>query len=79
MQQVTSDCSDCFFYTAKPKEQAALLTFKDGTKRKVEFYYGHGFRAQATRGVLIDAISRIAKFEVFTKGEKNSTVIDLSL
>jgi len=26
MQQVSSNCADCFYYSAKPKEQAALIT-----------------------------------------------------
>ena len=79
MKEVHSSCSNCFYYAAKPREQVALLTFKDGTKRKVEFYYGDGFRAQSTRGVLIEDLSKVEKFEVFTMGKRNATLIDLPL
>ena len=71
MQEVSSSCEDCFYYPAKPTEQAALITFKDGSQRKIEFYYGQGFRAQAQRGLVIENISEISEVEILmTDGEK---------
>ena len=77
MQVIQTPCSDCVYYTAQPNEQTALITFKDGTQRKVEFYYGQGFRAQSERGVLIDKMSDIAEIEILTAEDKKM-VLDMS-
>ena len=77
MQIIQTPCKACFFYTAKPNEQAALITFKDGTQRKVEFYYGQGFRSQSERGFVIDDVDTIAKIAVFLKGEKEWVELEM--
>ena len=37
------------FYRAKPEDIAAIITYKDGRRQKVEFYYGSGYLSQPTR------------------------------
>ncbi|MEM7380228.1 MAG: VCBS repeat-containing protein, partial [Bacteroidota bacterium] len=36
-------------YKAGPQDVAALITFADGSQRKVEFYYGEGYLSQSDR------------------------------
>ncbi len=78
MQVIQTACKACFYYEARPNEQAALITFKDGTQRKVEFYYGQGFRSQSERGFVIDHVDAIAKIAVFLKGERKWVELELS-
>ncbi|WP_276168994.1 VCBS repeat-containing protein [Zobellia alginiliquefaciens] len=40
-------------YKPKPNEVAALITFKNGMKQKVEFYYGGGYLSGSSRNLII--------------------------
>ncbi len=40
--------------TLKPDDCSALITFKDGRKRKMEFYYGATYLSQSSRTIPID-------------------------
>jgi hypothetical protein len=54
---------------AKADDVYAVLTLKNGKKRKVEFNYGSGFLSQSARAVNIDAQVKSVEI-VNTKGEK---------
>ena len=74
VEMIQMDCDHCYQYQAKPNEQAALITFKDGSQQKVEFYYGNGFRSQGVRGFWVADVQEIEKIQVKTENR----LIDLA-
>ncbi|MBX2896213.1 MAG: VCBS repeat-containing protein [Cyclobacteriaceae bacterium] len=61
-------------FKPEPLDEYAILSFKDGGKRKYEFYYGAGFHAQSTRNLNIPA--QVVELVVFnSKGEGRKIVL----
>lgn len=59
-------CDKCFFYNAQRDEMYALISFKDGTSRKEEFYYGSGFRSQHHYGFWLSDITKVERIQIKT-------------
>lgn len=60
-------------YPVKPMDSFAIIQFKNGAKRKVEFYYGSSFLSQSARFFLVTPGMKSAKITTY-KG-KTSTVV----
>lgn len=59
--------------TLKPDDFSADITFKNGTKRRVEFYYGSTYLSQSSRKFLID--KDVVKFTITSfKGQKREVL-----
>lgn len=62
------------YYRAKADDGSAIVTLRDGTKRKYEFPYGSTYLSQSRRGFRHS--SDVKKVEVFTfNGEKREIII----
>ncbi len=73
---LTQACENCFKYIAQPNEEYALITFKNGTTRKVEFYYGDGFRSQGFYGFWLSNRTTVDKIQV--KDKKGLEVLEMN-
>ncbi|MEO6949999.1 MAG: VCBS repeat-containing protein [Ginsengibacter sp.] len=67
LRQVKKTNSKVFF--AKPLEAYAEIEFKNGRKRKQEFYYGSGYLSQSARAIRINNLVKSIQV-VDTKGNK---------
>jgi len=65
--KLTNSCESCFFYAAKKDEEYALITYKDGSVRKEEFYIGQGFRSDSQTGVMIFNIEDVESLQIKNK------------
>lgn len=62
-----------FIFKPQPLEVSAILTYADGKKQKVEFYYGAGYLSQSSRDLNIP--KGVTEIEVFnSKGESRKIV-----
>jgi hypothetical protein len=53
-------------------EHAALITFKDGRKQKIEFPYGSSFLSQSSRFLTVSSI--IKKIEISETAGRRRTI-----
>ena len=72
----TTKCLDCWHYPAEALDQYAIIQFKDGSKRKEEFYYGNSFRGQSARSIVIKNISTVASIQIWSASDQRT--IDLN-
>jgi len=60
-------------YKTEPNDAYAYFYFKNGKKRKHEFYYGHSYLSQSTRKLKYDS-HRIDSIQVYTYLGKKKTI-----
>ena len=74
---ISIDCPKCWSFQAGADDQYAYIYFKDGTKRRVEFYYGNSFRGQSSRSLVLADRTAVQSVEVWThSGQRTIEIKD---